>query len=69
MDSNNRRIMLYSHDTQGLGHLRRNLSIATALRKAEPTSSILLVTGTGQGQCLPHSLRRGLPDPAGAGQR
>jgi predicted glycosyltransferase len=39
-----RRIALYSHDAQGLGHLRRNLSIARALADAEP-SSILLIAG------------------------
>ncbi len=40
-----RRIMLYSHDTQGLGHMRRNLSIAKALMKSEPPPAILLIGG------------------------
>lgn len=44
------RIMLYSHDTFGLGHLNRNLKIATALRSRFPEISILLVTGSPQVQ-------------------
>lgn len=40
------RIMLYSHDTFGLGHLRRSLSIAHAIAQAIPKSHQLLVTGS-----------------------
>ncbi|HEY3311936.1 MAG TPA: glycosyltransferase [Anaerolineales bacterium] len=40
------RIMLYSHDTYGLGHLRRSLSVATQLSKDLPTASQLLITGS-----------------------
>ncbi len=40
-----RRIALYSHDTQGLGHIRRNLAIAGALAATEPSPEILLVSG------------------------
>ena len=40
------KIVLYSHDTQGLGHTRRNLAIATALAKSDPSLSILMITGT-----------------------
>ncbi len=43
-----RRIALYSHDAQGLGHIRRNLAIAGALAATgptEPVPEILLVTG------------------------
>ena len=40
------RFLLYSHDTFGLGHLRRSLSIAWGLRAAFPRSSILIVTGS-----------------------
>ncbi len=40
------RIMLYSHDTYGLGHLRRSLSIASQLSKDFPTASQLLVSGS-----------------------
>ncbi|MEE8600819.1 glycosyltransferase family protein [Euzebya tangerina] len=39
------RFMLYSHDGMGLGHIRRNLNLASALIAAEPTSSVLLATG------------------------
>lgn len=39
------RIMLYSHDTVGLGHFRRNLVLARALSKIEPGPSILMVSG------------------------
>lgn len=40
------RIMFYSHDTYGLGHLRRTLSIATQLAQDIPTASQLIVTGS-----------------------
>ncbi len=43
-----RRIVLYSHDTMGLGHMRRNISIARALA-AEPTQAdVLLIAGAKQ---------------------
>ncbi len=38
------RIALYSHDAQGLGHMRRNVTIARALAAA-PSTSILLIAG------------------------
>ena len=41
-----RRIILYSHDTNGLGHTRRNLLIAQALSLADANADILLITGT-----------------------
>lgn len=44
------RIMLYSHDTFGLGHLNRNLKIAAALKNRYPQISILLATGSPQVQ-------------------
>ena len=31
-----RRVALYSHDTQGLGHVRRNIEIAAALVRLLP---------------------------------
>lgn len=40
-----RRIVLYSHDTQGLGHMRRNLLLARALLRLEPRPNILLIGG------------------------
>lgn len=40
-----RRIALYSHDTQGLGHIRRNLLIARALCRDGSRPIILLCSG------------------------
>ena len=40
------RVLLYSHDTFGLGHLRRSRAIAIALTQAFPDISILIVTGS-----------------------
>ena len=40
------RVALYSHDTQGLGHIRRNLAIAAALAGAGHPPAVLLVAGT-----------------------
>jgi predicted glycosyltransferase len=40
-----RRIVLYSHDTQGLGHMRRNLLLAQALLSLSPRPNILLIGG------------------------
>ena len=39
------RILMYSHDTMGIGHMRRNLLIATQLQKAIPDSNVLIVAG------------------------
>jgi predicted glycosyltransferase len=47
-----RRIALYSHDAQGLGHMRRNIAIAQALVGAAP-SSILLVAGAREAALFP----------------
>jgi predicted glycosyltransferase len=38
-------VALYSHDTQGLGHLRRNLMIAEALAGGPDAPAILLLSG------------------------
>ena len=40
------RIMFYSHDTFGLGHIRRTRTIAIALAEANPGASIMIVTGS-----------------------
>ncbi|MEM9374542.1 MAG: glycosyltransferase, partial [Planctomycetota bacterium] len=40
------RTLLYSHDTFGLGHLRRSRTIAIALSEADPDCSALIVTGS-----------------------
>ena len=41
------RVVLYSHDSLGLGHLRRNLLIGTALSQATSNIQTLLICGTG----------------------
>lgn len=41
-----RRVLLYSHDTYGLGHLRRSRTIAMALTAADPHCSAMIVTGS-----------------------
>src|SRR5262245_187949 len=40
-----RRIALYSHDTMGIGHVRRNLLIAQTLVRSASGTSILLIAG------------------------
>lgn len=41
-----RRIMLYSHDTFGLGHLRRSRALATALTAGDDKASAIILTGS-----------------------
>jgi len=38
--------MFYSHDTFGLGHLRRSRALATALTKDDPQTSAIILTGS-----------------------
>lgn len=40
------RILLYSHDTYGLGHLRRSLSVAAQIASDIPNAHQLLITGS-----------------------
>lgn len=40
------RILLYSHDSYGLGHLRRTLTLAAALADARRDASVLVVSGS-----------------------
>jgi predicted glycosyltransferase len=47
------RVALYSHDTQGLGHIRRNIAVAAALVDADPTTNVLLLTGAPEATALP----------------
>src|ERR1700745_3017759 len=42
----NPRILLYSHDTFGLGNIRRTLLLAEDLKEQYPSSSILIATGS-----------------------
>lgn len=51
--SGGRRVALYSHDTKGLGHVRRNSMIAAALVAADPEVEILLLAGTREASALP----------------
>ena len=46
MGRSGRRVLFYSHDTFGLGHLRRSRTIAQALAAAEPDLSALIMTGS-----------------------
>ncbi len=39
------RVVLYSHDTMGLGHIRRNLLLAQAMTGSELNAEVLLITG------------------------
>ncbi len=41
-----KRLVIYSHDTFGLGNIRRIMNIATYLHQAIPDLSILIVTGS-----------------------
>jgi len=47
------RVALYSHDTMGLGHKRRNLLIAQALACSPLQTDILLITGMREGSDVP----------------
>jgi predicted glycosyltransferase len=40
------RVLIYSHDTFGLGHLRRSRAIANALVSARPGVSVLIISGS-----------------------
>ena len=41
-----RRVMFYSHDTFGLGHLRRSRALATALTNGDAAASAIILTGS-----------------------
>lgn len=40
------KILMYSHDSFGLGHLRRTLALAEALIEKEPANNVLILTGS-----------------------
>jgi predicted glycosyltransferase len=40
------KILMYSHDSYGLGHLRRTLALAEAFVKRDPGASVLILTGS-----------------------
>lgn len=50
------RILLYSHDTYGLGHFRRSLAIANAVSERMPEASMLCVTGSPRSHAFPWPL-------------
>ncbi len=41
-----RRVVFYSHDTFGLGHLRRSRALASALTEGDPHASAIILTGS-----------------------
>lgn len=47
------RVALYGHDTCGLGHLRRNLALAAALRASDTRPDVLIITGSPAAQRFP----------------
>jgi predicted glycosyltransferase len=47
------RILVYSHDTYGLGHLRRSLLISEHLSSRLPEASVLIVTGSSRARSFP----------------
>lgn len=48
-----RRVVFYSHDAVGLGHIRRNIALAAALVRTDPKTDILLITGNPEAAALP----------------
>src|SRR6185436_2425762 len=54
------RFLLYSHDSWGLGHLRRSLTLATGLIEAVPDAEVLLITGSPCATLFPIPPRIGL---------
>nr|WP_294693598.1 glycosyltransferase [uncultured Friedmanniella sp.] len=48
-----RRVAFYSHDTQGLGHVRRNIAIAASIVADDPGTEVLLLTGNPETTRLP----------------
>jgi predicted glycosyltransferase len=40
------RILIYSHDTFGLGHLRRSRAIANAIVEEQPDASVVIISGS-----------------------
>lgn len=47
------RIALFSHDSQGLGHVRRNIEVAAALTRAGAATETLLISGAPRAASLP----------------
>lgn len=49
----NERVVLYGHDTMGLGHVRRNLALASALRAGPGAPQVLVLTGAAEAGRFP----------------
>jgi predicted glycosyltransferase len=67
-----RRFLFYSHDGLGLGHVRRNLAIASALTEIASDATILVLTAASDAQRLalpPRVNLVNLPGPHRADQR
>jgi predicted glycosyltransferase len=47
------RVTLFSHDTQGLGHIRRNIELAGAMVAADPSTEVLLIGSAHGAERLP----------------
>ncbi len=47
------RFVLYGHDTVGLGHLRRNLKLATTLTGYAPGAEVIILTGSPAAASIP----------------
>ena len=45
-DSRSQRMMVYCHDSMGIGHLRRSIAICERLAARFPNSSFLMATGS-----------------------
>jgi predicted glycosyltransferase len=54
------RILFYGHDSSGLGHLRRSLTLASSLIAIVPDAEVLLVTGSPCAALFPCPPRVGL---------
>src|SRR3989442_9445285 len=52
MRSSRCRVALYSHDTMGLGHMRRNLLLAQALRHSRLQAVVLMIAGAREASLL-----------------
>ena len=67
-----RRFLFYSHDGLGLGHVRRNLAIASALTEVAQDASILVLTAASEAERLSTAPRANvvkLPGPHRADQK
>lgn len=47
------RFLLYSHDSYGLGHLRRSTLLGDAIVAADPDNDVLIATGSPRAQAFP----------------